>query len=217
MLTERIREVYATGGSLGVGRAVVRRVLAQAIRYEKHVVLEKPLDGFPGDVGRGQSGAVLRRGGSDDLRALAEARRISHAEQRRLQAKLARGQELVVAEASTAIAGYGFIDRELWRVGGLELRLPPSTVYVDSNFVFPEHRGRGIQQAMLRFMSATSAELGYRRCFALVLSHNRASLRAFRRTGFRPTGRIRVVTLFDRWRSVIFSRDLPALSPGPLA
>jgi L-amino acid N-acyltransferase YncA len=210
-LVERIRESYWTGGVIGVSRGALRWVCSPALRYEKQVVLDRRLE-EAADVGPTRvDGVTIRLGDVSDLEAMAETGRILWSEHLRLRAKLDAGQDLIVVAARAVIAGYAFVDRHRWRVGGLELPLPPETTYNDSNFVFPEWRGRGLQQAMLGFVSTLSAELGCRRCVALVLAHNRASLRAHRRAGFREIGRIRVVTLMNRWRSVIFRCDLPTV------
>lgn len=128
--------------------------------------------------------------------------------------RVAAAGNLVVARAADGtFAGAHFVhppsrQRALAAVApGLYPPLDPGDVLTEALYTAPAFRGRGVAAAMLSstldLLRATPA----RRALAYVDVENCASLRAFHRVGFRPTGDMRV----DRFRLGRFESEFRPL------
>lgn len=104
-----------------------------------------------------------------------------------------RGDKCYAARVDGAVAGWVWVSRRLTYVKELGRWFRPGRreAYVYDGFTIVEHRGEGILPAILSRIAADLARKGAARIWTFVESDNRASLRACRRAGYRPAGRIR--------------------------
>ncbi len=132
---------------------LVRRVYAR----EEHIWTQMDFD----DPGPMPDGYALRRGGEDDLDALAAIGGIAPATGR---AYLAGGARLYVATCGDELAFSTWIhvDRvPLASAPGGWLELPPELVSFEDSIAAPAHRGSGIALAAVRHITAIEKAAGF--------------------------------------------------------
>ena len=122
-------------------------------------------------------------------------------------------------DAHVAVAGDGAIAASLFVHDAatrdrLELYAPgiypPIAVdeaVTEGVYCWPSWRGRGVTPALLSATVARLGRLGIRRALAVIDADNTASLRAFSRVGYLPTGTLRVGRYrLNRWSSSFVER-----------
>lgn len=77
----------------------------------------------------------------------------------------------------------------------------PSVRYLESIWVDPTHRGRGIFRALLQRLADLERELGATELLLWVLEGNYAALYAYEAAGFRPTGVRQFLSAVGRFES----------------
>ncbi len=82
---------------------------------------------------------------------------------------------------------------------GRRLRLGPGQVYGYDSFTAPDWRGRGVYGYRSSVAAQVLTVAGLRHSLGFVIAHNRPSLRAAAKAGFRPFGMIGYVRI-GRWR-----------------
>ncbi len=111
----------------------------------------------------------------------------------RLEALIARGFPVLVAEAGDGVVGYAL-------AGPYRDRAAYRHTVEDSIYLEPGHEGHGIGRALLARLIAECRARGFRQIVAVIGgSENHASIALHRRAGFRHVGVLRGVGVkFDR-------------------
>lgn len=116
--------------------------------------------------------------------------------------RMARGQFGLVALHDGQFAGYTWtcprIDPDLERV---VIPLGVHDIYATDDYTVPALRGRGVQTALLVERHRQCLAQGYQRVMVYVEKQNRASLRAYTKTGYAVTGQFHYLRL-GNWRRV---------------
>jgi ribosomal protein S18 acetylase RimI-like enzyme len=95
------------------------------------------------------------------------------------------------------------VAREAERVVGLARSVGepdlPSARHVESIWVAPTHRRRGVFRALLRALAETDRRLGITDLLLWVLDDNYAAQRAYQALGLEPTGERQFLPTFERF------------------
>ena len=128
-----------------------------------------------------------------DFDKLDEARRADLIEQLQLDEETARrfwrrGDNAVLATLGVRPAGISWTARGPVEVPelGRTLRMSKYDAYIHSVFVAPAARGRAVAPVMLEHLAKELRATDAYRSWALISSHNQASLRAFQKASFTP-------------------------------
>jgi GNAT superfamily N-acetyltransferase len=128
-----------------------------------------------------------------DFDKLDEARRADLQEHLALDEETARkfwrrGDNAVLASLGNRPAGIAWTARGPVEVPelGRTLRMSKYDAYIHSVFVAPSARGRAVAPVMLEFMAKELRATDAYRSWALIESHNQASIRAFQKASFTP-------------------------------
>ena len=104
-------------------------------------------------------------------------------------AAYARGDFCAAAFDGHALGGYcWFAFAPLPHLDGVWVRFAGSVAWVYKSLVRPSHRGRGIAPALYRFADEACLDRGRSHSIICVESHNRPSVGAALRAGYRPCG-----------------------------
>lgn len=130
------------------------------------------------------------------LRPLAESDVIALCGDRKLDlrregvaAACSRGDLCVGAFDGESLAGYcWFAFTPLPHLDGVWVKFDRLVAWPYKSFVRPAHRGRGIAPALYRFADTACRERGRRHSVICVESHNRSSIAAATRAGYRDGG-----------------------------
>lgn len=110
-----------------------------------------------------------------------------------IRARLERGARAAVLEANGRPVAFEWYQTERHAseiYDWLRVRLPPRCVFGFDAVVLPEFRGRGCIAKVRSFARREYAGAGFERLLGGFLFLNRSALRASRKSGFRPVGRI---------------------------
>lgn len=115
----------------------------------------------------------------------------------KVRSALARGELCVAAFDHDQLVGYAwFAFASAPHVAGVWVDFDPRAVYTYKSFVRPAYRGRRIAAALYVFADAICMRRGRSLAIICVAPHNRASIAAAERCGFRATG----YTAYLHWR-----------------
>lgn len=104
-------------------------------------------------------------------------------------AAYARGDVCVAAFERDELVGYcWFAFAPAPHMDRAWIEFAPDVVYIYKSYVRPAFRGRGIAAALYRFADELCMRRGRSRAVLCVESHNRPSIAAAARSGFRPVG-----------------------------
>jgi GNAT superfamily N-acetyltransferase len=116
------------------------------------------------------------------------------------------GEAIVARTASGTLAAVGLMScadrcKELnAAAAGLYVPLAPDECWTEATYVLPAYRNQQVMTAILAAERDYLRERGIRSVYAIVDCSNAASLRAFARAGYAPTGMVRRMTCrFNRW------------------
>ena len=107
----------------------------------------------------------------------------------KVMAAYARGDLCVAAFEGSELVGYcWFAFAPAPHMDRAWIEFAPDVVYVYKSYVRPAFRGRGIAAALYRLADELCMRRGRERAVLCVESHNRPSMAAAARSGFRPVG-----------------------------
>jgi len=117
--------------------------------------------------------------------------------QRNIEERLGKGASLWLIKSGEQLAGYG------WTLQGRTIEphyfpVGREDVHLFDFYVFPEHRGQGINPQLVREILRGSAIEGLCRAFIEAAEWNQAQLTSLTKTSFRRVGRARKMTMFGR-------------------
>lgn len=109
-----------------------------------------------------------------------------------------QGWPFIVAELGGEVAGYAYVtqfrDRAAYRFAAED------SIYVRNGMT-----GRGVGKALLKALTARSAESGFRTVIAVIGGAEPASIAVHASCGFREVGRLHAVGYkFDRWLDSVY-------------
>ena len=114
-----------------------------------------------------------------------------------VQQRFAAGCRCFVAWVGNDIATYGWVSRNVERIGELErsLRMRPDEAYIWDCATLPPFRRQRLYSALLGHVVAVLRDEGLRRMWIGTSLQNHPSLRAFATAGFQPAVRVVYVRL----------------------
>lgn len=121
-----------------------------------------------------------------------------------------RAWALAASAPDGALGTVAWVARERGWLAFLALPLPlaPGETYVFDTYTSPALRGRGLQPALLAAVLAAAQRSGATRASAAIEPHNRPSVRAFERLGFRRVGTLASFGI-GRLRRVVRRGEVP--------
>jgi len=128
-------------------------------------------------------------------------------------ARLGLGHMAVFAfHRDTAVFTMWVNPRHVNTHGGIKRRLAPDQWFIYKAFTSPEHRGKHLYQAGMRFVLAEMARRGMRELIGYAHVQKAVSRKGLSRLDFESKGRYRVAGAFG-WRRVLVSRELATSFP----
>jgi GNAT superfamily N-acetyltransferase len=117
--------------------------------------------------------------------------------QRQIRERFQKGGTLWLALSAKELAGFG------WTIVGRTITphyfsLGSNDVHLFDFLVFPEHRGRGVNPALVTHILNQMYTEGRSRAYIESAEWNRPQLISLSKTGFQVIGTARKVTLFER-------------------